>query len=174
MNRNVCTALLAAGLALTTGTASAASLGFGQTEANGCVVYIGEGAGQIVSDWGEEPLTTVGTVDLTSRDGEQQKTYSYETIFFPGVDAGEGGVRAHSGFENWRFVEGGARGTLRIRVELTPDDPTFPTSLALVGDGEMIGGNGYKTGGMHFVGTMDYWTGAYVIDLFELVLCRNQ
>lgn len=174
MRINPLIALLAAALTLTAAPALAQSDDPGQTEANGCQVFVGAGSGQIVSDWGEEPLTAVGILHLTRRADGQQSTLEFESVFFPGVDAGDDGLREHRGFDNWRFIENGTRGTFRIRIELTPDDPTAPLTLGLVADGELIGGNLYRTGGMHWVGTMDYYSGAYEISLFEMVVCRNQ
>lgn len=172
MKRHLGTILLAAGLALAGVPALAQFEGLGQTDANGCQVFVGTGSGQIVSDWGVYPIVDVGKIHVTNQVTERRYTFVFEGMSFPSVPVADGGVVEHRGISNWSFLEGGTKGTSRYRMVLTPDDPANPTRIDFVLDSEVIQGNRYDTGGGHVVASMDYWTGAYTISQFQMVLCQ--
>lgn len=169
MRMRIFAVTVAVGLALVATPAAAQLDNLGLTEANGCEFYIGTGIGQVVSTPGVEPLSTVGTVHLTARDGERSYTLQYESLYFAPQPLSATSF-ARRGFYNWRFEENGLRGTVSSRLVVTTD-PALPGQASLICEGEIIGGNRFGTGGAHVVATMNYATGRYTITLFELMLC---
>jgi hypothetical protein len=100
--------------------------------------------------------------------------YLFEGVSLP-VVVEPNGVTAHlTQIVSWRFAHNGARGVNRTKVDAIFPDPSVSTDLVFTYEGEVIGGNRYKTGVVGGSGVEDLVTGAVTFDPANtvMVLCR--
>ena len=171
MRRYLLVIPLLVGLFAWAGPAPAQHPAIGLNAALGCDVFVGQGAGQILTPAGQFPMLDVGTVFVADLAGERAYTIVWEAASFPPAAAGVEGPFAYRGVGSWRMLENGVHGTNRYRMIVTPD-PAEPGMADFVLEGEVLQGNRYATGSSHLLGRANLQTGAYTVAFYSMVLCR--
>ena len=171
MRRHLLVILVLAGLVAWAGAAPAQHPAIGLNAAQGCDVFVGQGAGQILTPAGQFPMLDVGTVVVADLAGERVYTVVWEAASFPPAAGGVEGPFVYRGLGSWRLLENGVHGANRYRMTVTPD-PAEPGMADFVLEGEVLKGNRYATGSSHLQGRANLQTGAYTVGFYSIVLCR--
>ncbi|HSM52187.1 MAG TPA: hypothetical protein VLA75_12370 [Thermoanaerobaculia bacterium] len=171
MRRYLLVIPLLVGLFAWAGPVPAQHPAIGLNAAQGCDVFVGQGAGQILTPADQFPMIDVGTVAVGELSGERAYTLVWEAASFPPAAAGAEGPFEYRGVGSWRMLENGVQGTNRYRMVLTLD-PAAPGMADFVLHGEVFRGNRYETGSSYLQGRANLLTGAYTVDFYAIALCQ--
>lgn len=159
------------GLFAGAGPAPAQHPAIGLNAALGCDVFVGQGAGQILTPADQFPMIDVGSVVVGDLAGERAYNLVYEGISFPPTAVAPEGPFTYRGVGSWRLLENEVRGTNRYRMVVTLD-PAEPGMADFALEGEVLQGNRYAMGSSHLQGRANLLTGAYTVGFYAIVLCQ--